>query len=77
MKKSFTLIELVMVMVIVVLAGSIVAPKLVNFITEWEIKTEAEKFATALKEARQLAMINQTDARIALDYDYWPQRQSY
>jgi len=62
--SSFTLIELVMVMVIVVLAGTIVAPKLVDFIDKRTFTTEVEKLVLSIEEARRLAMANQANVKI-------------
>ena len=56
-------------LVIVVLVGYIVVPKLTNFLNIWELNTEVEKTIASLKEARARAIIEGVGYRIYISSD--------
>ena len=64
---GFTLIELIMVLVVVIVAGLIVGPKLVNFLSAWDLETEARKLSAKIREVQQLAVTRQKTYRLEFD----------
>lgn len=75
-EKGFTLVELLMVSVIVIVAGLIVGPKLVNFLGGWDVETEAKKLRAKIREVQQSAIMSQKTYRVEFDlasesYDVW------
>ncbi|MBL7170468.1 MAG: hypothetical protein ISS46_00530 [Candidatus Omnitrophica bacterium] len=68
-RLGFTLLELIMVVVIVIIAGIIVGPRLVNFLTAWDLEAEAKKLRARIMDARQLAITKQKTYRLEFDLD--------
>lgn len=64
---GFTLLELIMTSIVVVVAGLIVGPKLVNFLSAWDLETEAKKLRAKIREVQQLAVSKQKTYRLEFD----------
>lgn len=52
-KKSFTLLELCMICVVVALSGAIVTPKFIYALQKWELEAETRKVAAHLRQLQQ------------------------
>src|ERR1700744_5175693 len=66
-RLGFTLLELVLVMVIIVIALSIVAPKLTGFSRGRQLHDAADQFLSMTRLARSQAATNGTVYRITID----------
>lgn len=63
-RLAFTLVELLSVIAIMVIMMSLTAPAASSFLKRTQIKAEAEKFASLLRNARQYALSNSTHTRV-------------
>jgi len=63
-KKSFTLIELVLVMVAISLVAAILIPRFGVFIGHWELTAESRKVRSHLREVQQEAIQRQANCEI-------------
>jgi len=63
-KKSFTLIELVLVMVAISLVAAILIPRFGVFIGHWELTAESRKIRSHLREVQQEAIQRQANCEI-------------
>ncbi|MDD5449299.1 MAG: response regulator [Candidatus Omnitrophica bacterium] len=66
-KNAFTLIELLMVCVIVILCAVIIGPKLINFVGVKDLEMEAARLRAKIRYTQQLAVTRQTTYRLEFD----------
>lgn len=65
--KGFTLIEFIMILVIILIGASIIAPRIEKFITAWDLDIESRKLRLKIREAQQLAISKQQTCRVEFD----------
>lgn len=64
---GFTLIELMMVCVIIIVSSLIIVPKLINFMSTNDLEIEARKLRAKIRYAQQLAITKQITYRLEFD----------
>lgn len=62
--KSYTLVEMAMVLGIIAVSMLIITPKMSAFINVWELDAEVNKVKAKIREAQQLAIAEQTNYRV-------------
>lgn len=68
-ERGFTLLELAMVSVIVIIMGLIVIPRIASFINVRDLETEGKKLRAKIRETQQLAITKQKTYRLKFDLD--------
>ena len=66
-RQGFTLVEMVMVLMIVVLVGMVAIPNWNNFLRSWDVDMETKKLVTKIRDVQQNAMAEQKDYQIVFD----------
>jgi len=66
-RVGFTLLEMVLVLGIIAVAGLIIAPRWAAAIPGWNLTAETQRFVTDIKRAQQMAKANQINYGIRMD----------
>lgn len=64
---GFTLIEVLMVCVIIIISSAVIVPVLINFMGTNDLQIEAIKLRAKIRHAQQLAITKQTAYRLEFD----------
>jgi type II secretory pathway pseudopilin PulG len=66
-RKAYTLLELCLVIFVIILTGFLVLPHLMSSVSDWDLKTEAQKIQMVIREVQKMAETKREIHQIIFD----------